>query len=763
MSASAQKALFGEVGSLSSVMVEHADHMETERREQLRIPQAQESLLIDELIGSFLGLEGQFIKTVMDEGASPLNRAAMHGFQFQLLEPESEEVRFGTILRNVAEQVLPLATSFARVRYFIAQHEPGYEYGSAMQAFCEAVNRMIQDHISAMSSLDGHYRRQDLTLRTLQVHVRPSMHSMSVLERACDAVRQKKGGALINALRELKLQCYEGDETADRILQALQDAAAVPYLTTLRQWLESGVLSDPYEEFMVQRNSGSETWEDKFEVVEDHVLEGFFSTQQTVDRVLATGRYWHAVRSWQQSEKVSKEKKESEATIADLRYSMNFATVSAYVGNLYQKASRALVMLLMEDFDLIDSLRIAKRYFLLEHGDLFVNFLDAAEEELLKDVQHLSQGRIQHWLNVSVQMTEHSGEAEGSVGTPQRRRRTITPSGIRCRFAGESLLGHLDQLHSASGGIDTHDPWTPVRHTYGGSVTSSEDITGLDAFVIDFASVPFPTSLVFSRQALACYQLLFRHLFFAKHVERRLVSIWRDHQSMKELQSLRGSMGPTFLLRQRMLHFLQNLIYYMMFEVIEPNWLEMESAISASLTSKEQTVDDILRHHGQFLRRALEACLLTNRDLVRALTKIMKTCLLFTDQMKRFMKATKIEEDRNFVATEKQKLVHRNLNARGGTRTSRLSYKRLHETMVNDRIERQRRVHRQTVRVEREVSGESYQRMVTRFEEVFSDNLREFMVQLTRSDDLFHTHKVNLCVRLDYNGYVTDAMGLNER
>jgi len=60
----------------------------------------------------------------------------------------------------------------------------------------------------------------------------------------------------------------------------------------------------------------------------------------------------------------------------------------------------------------------------------------------------------------------------------------------------------------------------------------------------------------------------------------------------------------------------------------------------------------------------------------------------------------------------------------------------------------------------REVSGESYQRMVTRFEEVFSGNLRDFMVQLTSSDDLYHTHKVNLCIRLDYNGYVTSSLGL---
>ena len=208
------------------------------------------------------------------------------------------------------------------------------------------------------------------------------------------------------------------------------------------------------------------------------------------------------------------------------------------------------------------------------------------------------------------------------------------------------MTEHLDKLHAASGGIDTHEPWTPLRHPYGGS--SDDELTGLDAFMVNLPSIPFPVSFVLSQRALACYQLLFRHLFFAKHVERRLVGIWQDHQGMKELQSLRGSMGPTFLLRQRMLHFAQNLIYYMMLEVIEPHWTEM-AAIVATSERKQRTVDDILQVHMQFQQRILEACLLTNRDLIRALTKLMKTCLLFSDQMNLFMKATKIEDDKHNI------------------------------------------------------------------------------------------------------------------
>ncbi len=43
----------------------------------------------------------------------------------------------------------------------------------------------------------------------------------------------------------------------------------------------------------------------------------------------------------------------------------------------------------------------------------------------------------------------------------------------------------------------------------------------------------WPLSLVVSRRAVTKYQLLFRHLFLAKFVERRLHTAWAEQQSTK--------------------------------------------------------------------------------------------------------------------------------------------------------------------------------------------------------------------------------------
>lgn len=61
-----------------------------------------------------------------------------------------------------------------------------------------------------------------------------------------------------------------------------------------------------------------------------------------------------------------------------------------------------------------------------------------------------------------------------------------------------------------------------------------------------------------------------------------------------------------------------------------------------SVSANRRTVDDIVVVHDAFLHRTVEACLLTNKELVRTLTKLMTTMLMFADQMKLFTEATRI-------------------------------------------------------------------------------------------------------------------------
>ena len=107
------------------------------------------------------------------------------------------------------------------------------------------------------------------------------------------------------------------------------------------------------------------------------------------------------------------------------------------------------------------------------------------------------------------------------------------------------------------------------------------------------------------------------------------------------------------------------------------------------------------------------------------------------------------------LAAEKRGVVQRNLNERGSTAPGQANKRALRQALSATREERQTILSRQTRRVGREVNSDSYQRMIRRFNEVFSQDLANFMTQL-------HAHAssgvaANLGIRLDYNGYVTGS------
>lgn len=51
---------------------------------------------------------------------------------------------------------------------------------------------------------------------------------------------------------------------------------------------------------------------------------------------------------------------------------------------------------------------------------------------------------------------------------------------------------------------------------------------------------------------------------------------------LTRLQLLPCRFAAAFALRQRMLNFVQNIQYYMMFEVMEPNWHIMENNLKTA-------------------------------------------------------------------------------------------------------------------------------------------------------------------------------------
>jgi len=107
----------------------------------------------------------------------------------------------------------------------------------------------------------------------------------------------------------------------------------------------------------------------------------------------------------------------------------------------------------------------------------------------------------------------------------------LPPLQVVATLANTSILAQVDAMMHA-----TATPGSAQAPT-----TTPTGLRGYNLFSLDFVA-QWPLSLVLSRSAIGKYQLLFRHLLFARYVERAVCQCWVAHQSCKELR-VRDTLG----------------------------------------------------------------------------------------------------------------------------------------------------------------------------------------------------------------------------
>jgi len=153
-------------------------------------------------------------------------------------------------------------------------------------------------------------------------------------------------------------------------------------------------------------------------------------------------------------------------------------------------------------------------------------------------------------------------------------------------------------------------------------------IPGFKGFSFSY-EVKWPISLILDYRAITCYQMIFRHLFFCKHVERQLCKVWVAKKSLKKSDLMEDiEKASIFSLHQRMLNFVQNLQYYMAFEVVEPAWHSFIETLH-----KVTNIDQVLDCHWGMISSILEDTMLTKPILLEKMTGLLSICLQFAEKI----------------------------------------------------------------------------------------------------------------------------------
>jgi len=253
--------------------------------------------------------------------------------------------------------------------------------------------------------------------------------------------------------------------------------------------------------------------------------------------------------------------------------------------------------------------------------------------------------------------------------------------------------------------------------------------SGVRCFTLKYRT-SWPLSIVFSRTMLLKYQVIFRHLLYCRYVERKLVEVWVDHQYTKELDQVRTSFSPSYSLRQRMLHFCRDYIYYATMEVLQP-----QSHSFLESLGQAETIDEVLQGHGKFLDTCLRELLLTEREaLYRHLSKVLTTCLTFAHNLHRFshnFHDMQVSDDQVGISAS-------------GTNPAEL------------RLARVRQKNNAYLAL---LSQRHYSKMISKFKVIFEGQLQGFLRQIQQESTTRYEHYLsNLATRLDYNDYYSSVL-----
>lgn len=333
-----------------------------------------------------------------------------------------------------------------------------------------------------------------------------------------------------------------------------------PFYEMLRHWIYDGELSDPFQEFFVvepefrpstdPRRIATSVWEDKYKL-DDNMVPSII-TQEFAKKVFLIGKSLNFIRygcgdsGW--VEAYSKEKSK------ELRYG-DTASLETSIDEAYKTTMARLICLMDEKFKLFDHLHALKKYLLLGQGD----FIALLMESLASNLDRPANSQYRH--NLTAQL-EHAIRASNAQ----------------------------------------YDPPDVLRRLDARMLELSHGEIGWDCFTLEY-KIDAPVDVVITPWGSTQYLKVFNFLWRVKRVEFALGSIWR-----RCMTGARGVLGAVddkvgadwkraHCAMAEMIHFVNQLQYYILFEVIEASWDQLQTAIS----KPGCTLDDLIEAHTNYL------------------------------------------------------------------------------------------------------------------------------------------------------------------
>lgn len=442
------------------------------------------------------------------------------------------------------------------------------------QSLRAAIGSELKSYLSLIATLEGQIRRAlasldeeapragigkaGVTLKRCVVWTREATMGLRLMSLIAEESEKKKGGKLVSLIHGFSSS--HGDPVVAAFAERLLGSFTRPFYDILRHWIYDGELSDPFQEFFVREQAANKdpskakgtgnVWEDKYEIATGMIPS--IITQDFAQKVFLIGKSLNFIRHscgdamWVEDY--------SKAASKELRYG-DTATLEAWIDEAYKTTMKRLIDLMANKFHLFEHLQALKNYILLGQGD----FIALLMESLAANLDRPAGAQYRHTLTAQL---EHAIR------------------GSNAQYDSPEVLRRLDarMLQLSHGDI------------------------GWDCFTLEY-KIDAPVDVVVTEWGNRQYLKVFNFLWRIKRVEFALLSTWRkcmtgsrgvlqnpDPAVAQAWKSTRGVLAE-------MIHFVGQLQYYILFEVIESSWGELQKRIQ----KEDCTLDDLIKAHTRYL------------------------------------------------------------------------------------------------------------------------------------------------------------------
>ncbi|KAJ4428063.1 hypothetical protein ANN_24077 [Periplaneta americana] len=547
--------------------------------------EVSESQLLQELIYSFQGINGKFLKL------SPVSQ----GYK---LDPK---VRVKRSVRRYVLRLAELGWLHNQVKQHCENAAASKNLGLIGQSLVAALREELTEYYRLVAVLQSQIKQQmdtsvdsplseeqpqchkeGLTLCRLAVWTLDPLGRMKCLAAVADACKDKRGGALASCVHGF---LQHGNPVIRETVKNLLGAVCKPMYVMLSRWILDGELEDPHGEFFIAADlevKGDLLWHEKYRVLES-MVPSFIPLAQA-KKILATGKSINFLREICQDHTPVKGrellKHALECTSVEALFMADReGDLQSMMDTAYLETSRRVLDVLTGQYKFLDHLQALRRYLLLGQGDFIRHLMELLEPELAKSATLLYPHNLSGILESAIRATN-------------------------AQYEDADILNRLD-----------------VR-----LLEQSPGDTGWDVFSLDY-HVDGPIGTIFAQNSTA-YLMLFNALWRAKRMEWILSGMWKRQitsaKLLRKLPELRPILQQAHLLTSEMVHFIHQMQYYILFEVLECSW-----DVLIKQVQQAESLDDIIAAHENFLLTVKAGALLdeNSRELATQLRTVYELIL----------------------------------------------------------------------------------------------------------------------------------------